>query len=274
MLEAQLSAAQTNNVQSQQAIKTQFDNLVANRAAAYDQLDKQLAAMSAKTNVAAARNAIEKLRSETALKGNKELFEMENELSARTTNRSDVFSSKTVNGSPLSFVRADGQPMTEAQSKEYKMFLNSAPAIKDIEALEDQGLTNTQEYSNMKKALVNESRDLGALRGPVEGALMLARFDSAVDRASAGNPALQLYMRAVRKVMVDKLRLDSGASIAPSEYLAFVQTYMPSDITINRSPENQKINLDQTRQYRRTFLDAALGASGSASQPWYRETKK
>lgn len=274
MLEAQLSAAQTNNVQSQQAIKAQFDNLVANRAAAYDQLDKQLAAISAKSHVQKVQVGAEKFRAELNLKANKELFEMENELSARTTNRTDIFTGKTVKGNPLSFVRADGQPMTEAQSKEYKMFLNVAPALKDVEALEDQGLTNTQGYSNMKKALVNESRDLGALKGPVEGALMLARFDSAVDRASAGDPALQLYMRSVRKIMVDKLRLDSGASIAPSEYLAFIQTYLPSDITINRSPENQKVNLDQTRKYRRTFLESALGASGSASRPWYMEGQK
>lgn len=274
MLEAQLSAAQTNNVQSQQAINTQFANLVANRAAAYDQLDKQLAAMSAKTNVAAARNTIEKLRSEAALKSNKELFEMENELSARTTNRADVFSSKTMGGNPLSFVRADGQPMTESQSKEYKMFLNVAPALKDIEAFEDQGLTNTKEYSDFRKALINDSRELGALGGMVNGALVLTRFDSLVDRVAARNPAILGYARATRKIMVDKLRLDSGASIAPTEYGNHIQTYLPADNTIVRTPEGQKMDLDQVRNYRRTFLDAALGASGSASQPWYRETRK
>lgn len=274
MLEAQLNSAQTNSVQAQQALKGQFDNLVASRAAAYDQLDKQLAAMSAKTNVQGAQVAIEKLRAESNLKANKELFEMENELSARTTNRTDVFSTKTVKGNPLSFVRADGQPMTEAQSKEYKMFLNVAPALKDIEALEDQGLTNTQGYANVKKALMGESRDLGAMKGMVEGALLLAKFDSAVDRATAGDPGLQLYMRAQRKIMVDKLRLDSGSSIQPSEYLSFIQTYLPSDITANRSPESQKINLDQARKYRRTFLEAALGASGSSSRPWYWEGQK
>jgi hypothetical protein len=274
MLEAQLNSAQTNNVQAQQALKGQFDNLIASRAAAYDQLDKQLAAMSAKTNVQGAQVAIEKLRAESSLKANKELFEMENELSARTTNRTDVFSTKTVKGNPLSFVRADGQPMTEAQSKEYKMFLNVAPALKDIEALEDQGLTNTAGYANVKKALLGESRDLGGFKGLMEGALLIAKFDSAVDRATAGDPGLQLYMRAQRKVMIDKLRLDSGASIAPSEYLSFVQTYLPSDLTMNMSPENQKINLDQARKYRRSFLESALGASGSASQPWYKEGQK
>lgn len=270
LLEAQLSAAQTNSVQAQQAIKNQYDNLVANKTAAYDQLDKQLAAISAKTNVEGARINAEKLRGELNLKANKELFEMEKELNARTTNRQDVFSTKTVQGNPLSFVRADGQPMTEAQSKEYKMFLNVAPALKDIEALEDQGLTNTKEYSDFRKALINESRELGALGGMVNGALVLARYDSMVDRIAASNPAILAYARATRKIMVDKLRLDSGASIAPTEYGTHIQTYLPADNTVVRSPETQKGDLDQVRRYRRAFLDTALGASGSASQPWYR----
>lgn len=274
MLEAQLSAAQTNNVQAQQAIKNQFDNLVANKTAAYDQLDKQLAAISAKTNVQSARINAEKLRGELQLKANKELFEMENELSARTTNRTDVFSTKTMKGNPLAFVKADGQPMTEAQSKEYKMFLNVAPAMKDVEHLEDSGLTNTPQYAEFRKALINESRELGALGGMVNGGLVLARYDSLVDRVAAGNPAILAYARATRKIMVDKLRLDSGASIAPTEYGTHIQTYIPADNTVLRSPETQKGDLDQVRKYRRTFLESALGASGSATRPWYMEGQK
>jgi hypothetical protein len=272
-LEAQLTSAQAGSVQGQQAIKLQFENLVATKAAAYDHLDKQLAAISAKTNVQAARNNAEKLRADLGLKANKELFEMENELSARTTTRSDIFSSRTVKGSPLSFVRADGQPMTEAQSKEYKAFLTTAPALKDMETLESQ-LVNTTEYANYRKALLNEMRDLPTIEGLVNGAAILARFDSMVERSNAGNAGLQMYDRALRKIMVDKLRLDSGASIAPSEYSQFIKTYMPKDITSNNDPASQAMDLEQVRKYRRDYLNAMLGASGSASKPWYMEGKK
>lgn len=270
-LEAQLSAAQAGSVQAQQGIKLQFENLIASKTAAYDHLDKALGAISAKTNVESARVNAEKLRGELALKNNKELFEMEKELAARTTTRTDIFNTRTVKGNPLSFVRADGQPMSEAQSKEYKAFLNSAPAVRDLENLEDQGIANTTEFAEYRKALIGEMRELGALGGMVEGAALLAQFDSAVDRVSAGNPDLQLYNRALRKIMVDKLRLDSGASIAPSEYHAFIKTYMPSDNTINLNPQHQAVNLKQVRNYRRTYLDSMLGASGSASKPWYVE---
>lgn len=273
-LEAQLNSTQAGSVQSQQVLKSQFDNLVASKAAAYDQLDKQLAAISAKTNVESARVGAEKLRAELDLKNSKELFDMEKELAARTTKRIDIFDTKTVKGNPLSFVRADGQPMTEAQSKEYKAFVNSAEAIKDMEMLEDQGYTNTTQFANLNKAMIGEFRDLGALKGPVEGALLLAKFDSAVARASAGDPSTQLYVRSLRKAMVDKLRLDSGASISPSEYFTFMQTYTPSDNTVNINPDHQKVNLEQTRRYRRTYLETMLGASGSANKPWYMEGKK
>jgi hypothetical protein len=273
-LESQLNSAQAGSVQAQQAIKTQFDNLVALKASAYDQLDKQLAAISAKTNVESARVGAEKMRADLGLKNAKDLFDMEKELAVRTTKRTDIFDTKTVKGNPLSFVQANGQPMTEAQSKEYKAFVNSAEAIKDMETLEDQGYTNSSQFASVNKALEGEFRDLGALKGPIEGALLLARFDSAVTRASAGDPSTQLYVRAMRKAMVDKLRLDSGASISPSEYYTFKQTYVPSDNTVNIDPGHQKINLEQTRRFRRTYLETMLGASGSPNQPWYKGGNK
>lgn len=268
-LEAQLSAAQTGSVQAQQGIKMQFENLIASKAAAYDHLDKALAAISAKTNVESARVNAEKLRGELSMKNNKELFDMEKELAARTTTRMDIFNTRTVKGDPRTFVRADGQPMTEAQSKEYKLVLGAAPAIRDMEELERQGIANTQAFSDYSKALIGEFRQLGAIGGMVDGALLLAKFDSAANRAIAGNSGLQLYNRALRKVMVDKLRLDSGASIAATEYLPFVQTYIPSDLTINVSPADQALNLKQAQDYRRLFLEGSLGASGSANKLWY-----
>lgn len=273
-LEAQMGAAQAGSVQAQQGIKMQFESLIASKAAAYDHLDKALAAISAKTNVESARVNAEKLRGELSMKNNKELFEMEKELAARTTTRMDVFNTRTVKGDPRSFVRADGQPMTESQSKEYKLVLGAAPAIRDLEELERQGIANTQAFSDYSKALIGEFRQLGALSGMVDGALLLAKFDSAANRAIAGNPGLQLYNRALRKIMVDKLRLDSGASIAATEYLPFVQTYIPSDITINMSEADQALNLKQAQDYRRSFLESSLGASGSANKLWYMGDSK
>jgi hypothetical protein len=273
-LESQLSLAQSGSVQAQQAIKLQFENLVAAKVAKYDQLDKQLSAMISKTNVPAARAAAEKMRSETQLKANKELFDMEKELAARTTTRMDIFDTKTQKGSPASFLQRDGQPMTEAQSKEYKMVLNAAPQVKIMEDLEAGGLTNDKAYSNYVKALKNSFRNFGILEGPAAVSAWLTNFDNQINEVVAGDNRLQLYNRALRKVMVDKLRLDSGASIADTEYNQFIATYLPSDITVSRTPEGQAAGLAHVTRSRRDFLEAALGASQSPSRLWYMEGKK
>ncbi len=271
--ESQLNAAQQYSVQSQQAIKVQYENLMASKMAAYDQLDKQLAVISAKTNVPSAQIKAEQARAALSLKANKDRFEMEKEYDARTTNRLDIFDTKTIAHDPRRFIKSDGQPMNEGQSKEYKAFLNSAPAIKDMEELEKTGIANTDEFANYKKSLLNEMRDFGVIKGPAEVAAWMARFDSMSTRASANQPSLVLYNRALRKAMVDKLRLDSGASIAESEYATFIQTYLPSDNTVLRGPEQQKMDLAQVHKFRREYLESMRGASGSNTPLWYEGVK-
>lgn len=273
-LEAQLNSAQAGSVQAQEALKSQFDILVANNKAAYDQVDKQLMAINGKANTEKARLETQKMADENRIKANETAFKLEEMLGARTTKRLDIFDSRTVKGDPRRFVTANGESMGEGQRKDYMAVMGMGEAVKDMEALEEQGYTTSAEYSALSKNLLNEYRELGALTGPVNGALILARFDSAVNRANARDVKSQLYTRAIRKMIVDKLRRESGSAIGMSEFVGQIQTYTPHDNTMNNDAASQAMDLDQVRKYRRSVLEGYLGSSGSANRLWYQGGNK
>ena len=273
-LEAQLNSAQTGSVQAQNALKGQFDLLIANKAAAYDQIEKQASAIMGKANTEKARLDAQKIVDETRLKANKELMDMVDELAVRTTKRVDIYDPKTVKGNAGLFIRRDGQPMDESQRKDFMAVNGMGQAMKDMEALEGNGYTTTSQYSTLRKNLLNEFRELGALTGPVNTALVLARFDSAVDRSNARDVSSQLYTRAFRKFIVDKLRRESGSAIGMSEFTGQAQTYLPSDDTMNPDKASQLMDLDQVSKYRRGVVEGYLNSSGSGASLWYMGGKK
>jgi hypothetical protein len=268
-LESQLSSSQSNMVQQQQAIQGLFQNLVATRTAAYDQLDKQLANVGSRVNTLSAKAENDQLRNELKLKAQKDIFNMEQELAARTSTRMDIFDTKSVKGNPKAYVKADGSEMKESEAKAYSAFINIAPALKDIEELENNGFTNSTSYKNYKTALATSFRNFGVLNGPLDALAALNQFDSNMRQTLAGDVNAQRYHMAFMKMMTDKLRYDSGANIALSESTGFAQTYLPSDISENSDKASQEANLAQVRKNRRTFLESMLGTSGSSNKPWY-----
>lgn len=272
-MEAELTNAQNYSIQAQQAIKGQYANLAAQNAAAYDQLDKQLAAISARTNTEKARTDAERMRHELRLKNDKQLFDMEKELNGRSTVTQDVFKTS---GSPVKdptrFITFEGKPMNEQQSKNYSFLLQGAPAVKTMEELENQGITNTDQYAISRRALMNEGR-AGLLQGTIDAASAVLMIDNAIARYTAGNVALQNYFRNARIATGQKLRLESGSAIAPSEYLGEILKYTPGDITQNKSPETQASDLDTARQARRNFLMGFRGAAQSPNALWFEGGK-
>lgn len=268
-MESELTNAGNHSLQAQQLLKGQFNQLAATTAASYDQLDKQLEAISAKANSLKTRGKLEQMRAELRLKGEKDLFGLNHELDAKSTITNDIFRSVgATKADPTRFVTIEGKPMNEAQSKDYKFLLQGAPAVKQMEDAEATGLTNTQQYADARRAMLNEGRG-GLAQSAMDAVGAIAQVDNYVNRVTAGNVALQNYFRNLRIAVGQKLRLESGASIAPSEFLGEMLKYSPNDITMNRSAPTQEADLALVRESRRNFLRSFRGASQSGNRLWF-----
>lgn len=267
-LEAQLSNAQNYTVQNQQALKEQFNILAATKIAAYDKLDAQLAAISAKSAVPEARNRAEMARQDLAFKKQKEIFDMEHALDGKLNTTADVLQPMGVSRDPTASIRADGQPMTEAQSKDNKYFVRAAPAVKALEDFEKAGLLNTDRWASARKALMNEGR-AGLAGGILDAASAVLQLNRLADIAAAGDPNLQNYMRNLNMFISQKLRLESGASISANDLFREFLTFLPASSADNRSPAGRESNLATLRELRRNELRAVRGAAGNPSRMWF-----
>jgi len=267
-LTAKLTATATTATQKQAMLEKQSQILAAKGLADADMINKQFDALASKVKTAEAATKIAQLQQENKAKQLATLAQLESDYKLTSTQSRDVFRTSPVDASKAPVTRA-GEKMDVDQRKEIGYVMDAGYNIRKMEKLEDLGVTDDPAWGEVRNALINEARSLGALAGTMGIVEAAANFGRLSDKYVKNNPALAQYLRFAQNAMEARLRKVTGATIGAKEYMEEIDNMLPKGRQFFTEGNALRQDVLDAQKSRRNKLIMSRDISMSPAKLWF-----